>query len=113
VQVVTTTAGVEGLRLARERTFQLIICDLLMPEIDGFSVIAALADNPATRQVPVLVITAHELTESDKTRLNGKILGVIRKGEALQDGLLDWLSLTLRPAPALAGAARLDLDGDR
>jgi CheY-like chemotaxis protein len=108
VRAVTTTSGADGLRLAQRGRFRLIICDLLMPEIDGFTVIAALADNPATRQVPVLVITAHELTEPDKARLSGKILGVIRKGEALQDGLLDWLALTRNPPAALAGATPPD-----
>ncbi len=113
VRVVTTTSGARGLRLAQEQRFNLIICDLLMPEIDGFTVIAGLADNPATRRIPVLVITAHELTEADKTRLNGKILGVIRKGDALQDGLLDWLALTIRGAPALAGSTRPDREAAR
>jgi signal transduction histidine kinase/CheY-like chemotaxis protein len=96
VRVLTAGTGADGLRLARRGEVDLILCDLLMPEMDGFTVIAELADDPVTRRVPVLVITAHELSAADKTRLGGKILGVISKGEALHEGLRDWLMLATR-----------------
>jgi signal transduction histidine kinase/CheY-like chemotaxis protein len=94
VEVVTASNGADALQIIQTRRFHLIVCDLIMPEIDGFTVIAALADNPATEHTPVLVITGGEITKLDKARLNGKILGVIHKGEDLQEGLRDWLSLT-------------------
>ncbi len=107
VDVVTTSSGVEALRLVQSRRFELIICDLIMPEIDGFTLIAALADNPATRRTPVLVITGLELTEVDKARLNGPILGVMQKGGDMREALRDWLALTAGPAgpAALTGPA--------
>ena len=92
ITVATATNGTDGLRQARNKHFDLIVCDLLMPDIDGFTVIAALDGDPATRDIPVLVVTAHDLTEADKKRLNGKILGVVHKGEALHDGLHRWLT---------------------
>jgi signal transduction histidine kinase/CheY-like chemotaxis protein len=113
VEVITVSTGKDALRTVRSRTFDLIICDLVMPEIDGFTVIAALADNPATRQTPVLVITGLEMTESDKARLNGKILGVIHKGADMQQGLRDWLALTSEPASALTGSPNPDREPAR
>jgi signal transduction histidine kinase/CheY-like chemotaxis protein len=97
IAVVTASSGTDGLRMAREGRFDLVICDLLMPDIDGFTVISALDGDPATRHTPVLVVTAHDLTDADKARLNGKILGVLHKGRDLQDGLRRWLSKTTRP----------------
>jgi signal transduction histidine kinase/CheY-like chemotaxis protein len=103
VDVVTTSTGTEALRLARTRRFDLIICDLIMPEMDGFTLIAALATNPATSGTPVLVITGLELTEPDKARLNGRILGVLHKGADLQAALRDWLSIATEPRPGAPG----------
>ena len=105
IAVQTAGSGTDGLRMAREQRFDLIICDLLMPDIDGFTVISALDGDPATRQTPVLVVTARDLTDADKARLNGKILGVLQKGQNLQDGLRRWLSKTTRPdAPPVPSA---------
>jgi signal transduction histidine kinase/CheY-like chemotaxis protein len=89
--VSTAGNGIDGLRLAREQHFDLIVCDLLMPDIDGFTVIAALDGDPGTRDTPILVVTAHELTAADKARLNSNVLGVLHKGHTLESGLLQRL----------------------
>jgi CheY-like chemotaxis protein len=80
VTVVSARGGAAGLALAHARPFDLIICDLLMPDVDGFEVIAALHNNPGTRDTPVVVLTAHTLTETDKARLSGKVVAVAGKG---------------------------------
>jgi signal transduction histidine kinase/DNA-binding response OmpR family regulator len=77
--VVCAAGGVEGLRAARSVPVDLIICDLLMTDVDGFDVIAALHDDPATRDVPVVALTAHTLTAADRARLNGKVITVTAK----------------------------------
>ena len=81
MRVVRGHGGAEGLALARTNDFQLIICDLLMPEVDGFDVIAALHNDPDTRGIPVVVLTAHTLTDADKDRLNGKVIGFMSKAQ--------------------------------
>jgi CheY-like chemotaxis protein len=88
---VDATNGLDGLRLARSHPFDLIICDLRMPGIDGFTVIAALHDDPATRNIPVLVLTAQDLTQADRNRLAGKTLAVISKGDATPAELHNWM----------------------
>jgi signal transduction histidine kinase/CheY-like chemotaxis protein len=98
-QVLTTSGGTEGLALAREQSFDLVICDLLLPDVDGFSVVAALDSDVLTRSVPVLVLSADDIDEVDKARLNGKILGVARTGDAASDGLCDWLNRICRTVP--------------
>ncbi|HLL65127.1 MAG TPA: response regulator [Micromonosporaceae bacterium] len=91
LRVVSAHTGMDGLLLARRHRFDLIICDLVMPDLDGFTVIAALHDDPRTRAVPVLVLTAHDLTEQDRRRLAGKIIGIATKGSNMAETLQRWL----------------------
>jgi len=104
--VVTAASGIEGIRLAGNQHFDLVICDLLMPGVDGFAVISALCADAATRDTPILVLTAHDLTERDKARLNGRILGIMRKGDAVQAELRDWLQRLTAPARDITVAGR-------
>jgi signal transduction histidine kinase/CheY-like chemotaxis protein len=84
-------SGAEGLAMARATPPDLIICDLLMPELDGFEVIAALHAGEQTRDVPILVLTAHSLTATEKQQLNGQILGTIAKGPDAVPAVRMWL----------------------
>ena len=63
-----------------------------MPNLDGFTLITALHDDPATRDTPVVVLTARDLTPADKKRLHGKILGVLTKGDKMSSQLHEWLA---------------------
>jgi CheY-like chemotaxis protein len=57
-----------------------ILLDLLMPEMDGFEFLEALHANAAWRQIPVLVLTAMDLTGQDLARLSGSVQRVLQKG---------------------------------
>ena len=92
VVVVTAKGGQEALDWAETgQLVDLVICDLVMPDIDGFAVIAALKRNVRTADLPIVVCTAHDLSAEQKARLNGKILGIVAKGQDARIGLLDWL----------------------
>ena len=103
-EVTGATSGQAGLEIARSRSFDLVICDLLMPDLDGFGVVAELGADPRTRDLPILILTAHELSEVERTILNGKVLGVAAKGETGTDGLRDWLKRAIASAPPPAAA---------
>ena len=91
--VVTVQGGREALKWVREGPLvDLVVCDLVMPDIDGFEVIATLKREQRTAAVPIVVCTAHDLTVEQKARLNGQILGIVAKGQDARLGLLDWLS---------------------
>jgi signal transduction histidine kinase/CheY-like chemotaxis protein len=64
--------------IARE-TPDIILLDLMMPEMDGFELVAALQDRPQWRSIPVIVITAMDLTAADRARLNSGIEGILVK----------------------------------
>ncbi len=101
-EVVTAAGGREALELARADAIDLVLCDLVMPDLDGFGVVAALKSDAKTRETPILILTAHELTAAEKAALNGNILGVVGKGEDAQAGLRRWLASVV---PRVATAA--------
>ena len=88
-------SGMEAIELAQRELPDLIILDLMMPEMDGFTVLDALKKNPDTAAIPVIVITAKELTPEEKTRLQGRIQSLMQKGEFMNDGLLDEVTALL------------------
>jgi CheY-like chemotaxis protein len=66
----------------------LILLDLMMPEMDGFEFMEELRKRPECRQVPVVVITAKDITEQDRKRLNGQVARVMRKGSFQMEDLV-------------------------
>jgi GAF domain-containing protein/CheY-like chemotaxis protein len=65
-----------------------ILLDLMMPEMDGFDFVAAVRENAAWRALPIVVITAKDLTPDDHERLNGYVARVLQKGALSRDTLL-------------------------
>ena len=57
----------------------ILLLDLMMPDMDGFEVVAALQANPAWRDIPVVVVTALDLSAEDRRRLNGGVEQIISK----------------------------------
>ncbi|NOK11498.1 MULTISPECIES: response regulator [Corallococcus] len=58
VDVVCAANGIEGLKLARDRTFHLILMDVVLPQLDGVSVCRILKSDPVTAKVPLYMLTA-------------------------------------------------------
>jgi CheY-like chemotaxis protein len=52
----------------------------MMPEMDGFQFVEQLRGNPAWREIPVVVVTAKELTNDDRDRLSGHVRSILQKG---------------------------------
>jgi CheY-like chemotaxis protein len=70
----------------------IVLLDLMMPEMDGFEFIDELQRQEAWRHIPVLVVTAKELTEEDRERLNGYVGRVLRKGSYDKGELVEVVS---------------------
>jgi hypothetical protein len=77
--VVEAENGRAGLERVRDSVPALVLLDLLMPEVDGFAFLQALRSDEKTRDVPVIVITAKDLTDADRSRLNGGIAQIVQK----------------------------------
>jgi len=80
IEVVAMTNPREAIDRARRSAFDLVLCDLLMPDLDGFEVVQALKADARTANIPIVLCTAVDLSESDKARLNGQVAGVVAKG---------------------------------
>jgi CheY-like chemotaxis protein len=94
--------GRAGLACLAQHIPALILLDLMMPEVDGFRFVSELRRNPAWRNIPVIVVTAHDLDETERSRLNGDIELILQKGAYSRDELLrevrELLSEAIRPA---------------
>jgi threonine synthase len=88
--------GREGLEMIQRELPDLIILDLMMPEMDGFAVLEALRSKPETATIPVIVATAKELTPSEKTRLGGQIQSLMQKGDFLNDEFLEEVKALIK-----------------
>jgi signal transduction histidine kinase/CheY-like chemotaxis protein len=101
--VVLAGTGREGVERAGEGGIDLVICDLLMPDLDGFEVVQRLRESDATADLPILILTAHDLSAADKQRLNGHILGVVTKDGDVPAELERWIRRAMLAARAAPG----------
>lgn len=74
-------SGAEALAEALRNPPDLILLDLMMPEMDGFAVLTQLKDQEATAHIPVIVVTAKGLTPPEKRQLEGRIARLVLKGD--------------------------------
>jgi signal transduction histidine kinase/DNA-binding response OmpR family regulator len=121
-------SGAAALEAVDHVAYDLVICDLVMPGMDGFEVIGAIKSRPATAELPILVLTGHQLTAAERQRLNGHIVGVAQKGPEAVTGLRRWLArvapfgldapseetgadpAAVQPVPDLVTARAVDLE---
>ncbi len=78
-----------GLEMVRQRPPDLILLDLMMPEMDGFAVLDALKTDRELSKIPVIVVTAKELTAIEKQRLSGKVQSLMQKGAFSDQDIVD------------------------
>ena len=74
-------------RLAETRP-DIVLLDLVMPEMDGFEFLVEMRSRVEWRDIPVLVVTAKDLTAEERNRLNGDVERVLQKGSAALDEVL-------------------------
>lgn len=79
-RVFLAANGSEGLKQARERLPDLIVTDLTMPEMDGFTVLEELRKDKRTSDIPVIVVSAKDITADERKKLSGHIEALYQKG---------------------------------
>jgi CheY-like chemotaxis protein len=77
--VTEATDGRGALARLNEARPDVILLDLMMPEMDGFEFLEEMRRKAEWRDIPVVVVTARDLTEADRNRLNGDVERVIRR----------------------------------
>lgn len=98
--------GVDGLARARQHRPDLIILDLMMPGLDGFHVLAELKRDERTRHIPVIVVSAKDITEAERRRLNGYIEAVYQKGSLSPRAFVDQVVHVLDRKTTHAGVTQ-------
>src|SRR5262249_49946272 len=99
--------GREALARLETEKPDLILLDLMMPEMDGFQLVAALQEEARWRDIPVIVVTAMDLSAADRARLNSGIESVLVKDAFRSAELVERVRMLLRAperSPALASA---------
>ncbi|MCZ6679404.1 MAG: response regulator [Candidatus Poribacteria bacterium] len=81
--------GQKAIDLALSQAPDLIILDMMMPQVDGFQVIRRLAGDSQACDIPVIICTAMDLSDEETERLNGQIQSVIQKTGHVKEELLE------------------------
>lgn len=95
-EIFEANSGRQAIELITRERPDLVILDLMMPEIDGFAVLDVLRSKPETANIPVIVATAKELTIDEKSRLQGQIQSLMLKGDFLNDEFLEEVRSLIR-----------------
>jgi len=88
-RVYRATDGLDGLEQARRRLPDLIVLDLTMPRLDGFSVLAELKLDKRTCHIPVIVVSARDMTTAERRRLHGNIEAAYQKASLSPRAFVD------------------------
>jgi CheY-like chemotaxis protein len=79
--VLRAYSGREAIETAREELPDVIVLDLMMPDINGFDVVEALRENSNTARIPILIVTAKRITAEDRAKLNGYVATIMEKAD--------------------------------
>jgi PAS domain S-box-containing protein len=94
--VLRAHGGAEAIETARRELPDVILLDLLMPDVSGFDVVAALQERPETARIPILIITSRHVTAADRAALNGKVIAIMEKGTFRPGQLTDEIRRATR-----------------
>lgn len=93
-QVVEASDGHDALSKLEDYRPELILLDLLMPGMDGFEFSQAVGRHPTWRTIPVVVLSAKDITTEDRSRLKGNVERILRKGNLTRDDFLQEIRRT-------------------
>ncbi len=88
-RVFEATNGPDGLDLVRQRQPDLVVLDLTLPDMDGFSILEALKRDQRTHHIPVMIVSAKSLTPEENDRLRAQSDSIWQKGNFSARDLLD------------------------
>jgi len=95
--VIPAVGGREAIELARSRRPDLVLLDLMMPDVSGFDVVEAIRSDKATASTPIMVLTAKDLTDADKRQLNGRVSNILQRGSTGASDLVSLLREVIAP----------------
>jgi PAS domain S-box-containing protein len=97
--VIKAHGGQEAIDLARSERPDLIVLDLMMPDVSGFDVVEVLQQRPETARIPIMVVTAKEITEDDRRKLSGFVKSIVDKGELYPERFVSEIQRAMSGRP--------------
>lgn len=107
IHVKRARSGREALAILPQQKIDLVLLDLMMPEMDGFAVLEAMRARKEWRDIPVIVITGRMLSEADMARLNQGVTAVLSKGMFSASETLTHLQAALERRRRLSDQAQM------
>jgi len=95
IEITAASTGAEALELLRAHVFDCIVLDLRLPDMSGFELLDSIQQDGALREIPIVVFTGRELSESEEQELRRKAKSVVVKGVHSPERLLDETALFL------------------
>jgi threonine synthase len=83
--------GAEGIDIIRRTRPDMVVTDLMMPDVDGFMVIETMKADKMMANIPIVVVTAKELTAKERQRLSGQIDMLLQKGSFIDEDFIESL----------------------
>ena len=83
--------GYAGLKIIQQEKPDLVLLDLMMPDLDGFGVVDIMTSDQQLAHIPIIIVTAKELSLAEKNRLSGRVEGLLQKGSFMEDDLLEGI----------------------
>ena len=116
MDVILAGGGRESLNMLDSVSPDVMVLDLMMPEVNGFEVLKEIRTRPALEHIPVIVVTAKDLTAADKKRLTGNVSSIVGKTDLTFGSLLTEIRKTLRfigekPASPAQGGTKISSAG--
>jgi threonine synthase len=90
-RILIAKDGWDGLAQARQMLPDLIVTDLMMPGVDGFGLVEELRLDPRTQNIPIVVVSAKDITREEQERLNGHIEALYQKASLPPRQFVDQL----------------------
>lgn len=100
--VLTAAGGREAIELTKSERPDLVLLDLMMPEVSGFDVVEALRTDSLTRETPMMVVTSATLTEDDRRALNGRVSSILSRGSVGAADIVSALERAVQHRPSRA-----------
>ena len=104
-RILKANGGKNALDIIRKENLDLVLLDLMMPDVDGFEVLRVMREQDATRSIPVIVLSAQILTAHDMQRLQEGVAAVLGKGLFSVDEVLAEVEAALSHSKRLGSPA--------
>ena len=96
-EVKVATDGVQALRILakvdnKENSFDLILLDVMMPNMNGWDALKSIRSNPKTEHIPVMIMTSMEIDDETRRQLDGFVVGLMKKSGFTKRDLLNEIA---------------------